>query len=234
MAPADQLEVGRQSQPPPYLQPNLCTLFSNMRNQWLSWIQQLQAIAQNGLRYSKDKYDLDRFKQLRSLSVDMLAALAESSPDPIDDLFSSYKGTATPKIDVRTVVIEDDKVLLVRQIGEEKWTLPGGWADVGISLSESIIKEAREESGFLVNPIRILAVHDRPRHNAPPIPEHTWKIFVEASIIERGEPDGLETDRVGFFSTEELPPLSTGRVTRAQLDRMIELIADPSAPADFD
>jgi ADP-ribose pyrophosphatase YjhB (NUDIX family) len=205
-----------------------------MNNQWLSWIQQPQATAQNGLRYSKDKYDIDRFKQLRSMAVEMLASLSESSPEPIVDLFSSYEGTATPKIDVRAVVIQDKKLLLVRQIGEEKCTLPGGWADVGVSLGEAVVKETREESGYLVKPVRVLAVQDRPRRNVPPIPEHTWKIFVEASILEEGKPDNLETDGVGFFSLDDLSPLSTWRVTRAQIERMFELVADPSTPADFD
>ncbi|MGA9533210.1 MAG: NUDIX hydrolase N-terminal domain-containing protein [Anaerolineales bacterium] len=205
-----------------------------MKNPWLAWIQQLQAIAQNGLRYSKDKYDIDRFQQLRSIAGLMLAELAQTSPEPILDLFSSYSGTATPKIDVRAVIIQEGDVLLVRQIGEEKWTLPGGWADVGISLSEAVIKEAREESGYIVEPSRILAVQDRPRHNLPPIPEHTWKVFVQASILEDGEPDGLETNGVGFFSLDKLPPLSTGRVTRRQLERMFALVADPTAPAEFD
>lgn len=205
-----------------------------MKNQWLDWILQLQAIAQNGLRFSKDRYDIERFQQLRAITGEMLAELAGASPEIVHGLFSSYQGTATPKIDVRAVVLQEDKILLVRQIGEDKWTLPGGWADVGISLSEAIVKEAREESGYRVNPIRILAVQDRPRHNLPPIPEHTWKVFVEASIVSPGEPDGLETDAVGFFSLSDLPPLSEGRVNRAQLERMVELARDESAPADFD
>lgn len=205
-----------------------------MSKQWLDWILQLQAIAQNGLQYSKDRYDLERFQQLRAIAGDMLAELAGAPPQVVHGLFASYEGTATPKIDVRAVVLQDDKVLLVRQIGEERWTLPGGWADVGISLSEAVAKEASEESGYLVEPTRVLAVQDRPRHNLPPIPEHTWKVFVEASIVSAGEPDGLETDDVGFFSLSELPPLSEGRVNRAQLERMIELVNDPSAPADFD
>jgi ADP-ribose pyrophosphatase YjhB (NUDIX family) len=205
-----------------------------MMNPWLRWIQELQAIAQNGLRYSKDKYDIDRFSQLRSIAGLMLAELAQAPPELILGLFSSYSGTATPKIDVRAVIIQTGEILLVRQIGEEKWTLPGGWADVGLSLSEAVVKEVREESGYLVEPVRILAVQDRPRHNLPPIPEHTWKVFVQASIRQAGEPDGLETDGVGFFSLDQLPPLSTGRVTPIQLERMLELAADPTAPADFD
>ena len=205
-----------------------------MKDNWLSWIQQLQSIAQNGLKYSKDKYDIDRFQQLRSITAEMMSSLSDSPPETIHNLFMSYEGTATPKIDVRAVVIHDDKVLLVRQIGEEKWTLPGGWADVGLSLSEAVVKETKEESGYLVKPFRILAVQDRTRHNVPPISEHTWKIFVEASILEEGEPDKLETDGVGFFSLDDLPLLSTGRVTRVQLERMFELSADSSTLADFD
>lgn len=205
-----------------------------MRNRWLAWIQDLQAIAQNGLRYSKDRYDIERFQKLRSVCAEMLAELSDTAPKKVQALFDAYDGTATPKIDVRAVVIEDDRVLMVRQIVEGKWTLPGGWADVGQSLSEAIVQEVREESGYVVVPKRILAVHDRPRHNVPPIPEHTWKIFVEAVIVGKGEPDALETDAVGFFNLSDLPPLSEGRVTCVQLKRMLELVADPTAPADFD
>jgi ADP-ribose pyrophosphatase YjhB (NUDIX family) len=202
--------------------------------QWLTWIQELQAIAQNGLRYSKDPFDIDRFEKLRSLAAQMLAALAETPPEIVEGLFNSYDGVATPKIDVRAVITNDGKVLMVREKLEGKWTLPGGWADVGVSLTEAVAKEVREESGFVVEPRRILAVQDRSRHNFPPIPEHTWKIFVECTIIESGVPDELETDGVGFFRFEELPELSEGRVTKKQLARMLELAASPTAPADFD
>ena len=205
-----------------------------MTNQWLGLIQRLQAIAQNGLRYSKDPYDIDRFQQLRSISADMLAALAHADASVVRGLFDNYDGTATPKIDVRAVVVRDGQVLMVRQTSEGKWTLPGGWADVGQSLSEAITKEVREEAGYIVEPKRILAVHDRPRHNLPPIPEHVWKVFVQATIVAEAKPDALETDAVGFFRVDGLPELSEGRVTKAQLARMLELAADPNAPADFD
>lgn len=206
----------------------------SMDRKWLEWIQDIQSIAQNGIRYSKDPYDIDRYRKLRSISVDMLSELAEVPPEKVRGLFDSYNGTATPKIDVRGVVVENNKVLLVRQKNEGKWPLPGGWADVGESLSESVAKEVREESGYIVEPKRILAVQDRPRHNLPPIPEHTWKVFVECTVLETGVPDELETDGVGFFQLEELPVLSTGRVTEIQLSRMFELVADHDAPADFD
>jgi ADP-ribose pyrophosphatase YjhB (NUDIX family) len=205
-----------------------------MNEKWLGWIQDLQAIAQNGLRYSKDPFDIDRYEKLRSVSARMLAALADAPPETVYSLFDSYEGAATPKIDVRAVVMDDDKVLMVREKSDGKWALPGGWADVGESLAESVTKEVREEAGFIVEPKRILAVQDRSRHNKPPIPEHSWKIFVECIVLEKGVPDELETDGVGFFKPDELPKLSEGRVTKEQLTRMLELVASPSAHADFD
>lgn len=205
-----------------------------MSAQWLTWIQELQAIAQNGLRYSQDPFDLERFKRLRAICSQMLAALSEAPPRKIQALFDGYEGTATPKIDVRGVVLEGGGVLLVREKSDARWTLPGGWANVGESLAKAVEKEVREESGYIVKPVRLLAVQDRPRHNQPPIPEHTWKIFVHCETVRQGVPDELETDAVGFFRLDDLPPLSEGRVTRAQLERMVQLCADPDAPADFD
>ena len=35
---------------------------------WLTWAKQMQALAQQGLSYTKDKYELERYAQLRDLS----------------------------------------------------------------------------------------------------------------------------------------------------------------------
>ena len=205
-----------------------------MSQPWLLWIQKLQAIAQNGLRYSKDPFDRERFQQLRDISTRMLARLSSSDPDATVAFFESFEGTATPKIDVRALVLNEGKVLMVRERADGLWTLPGGWADVGCSLSEAVAKEVREEAGYLVHPVRILAVYDRSRHPHPPHPEYSYKLFVQCKLVEQTAADDLETDAVGFYAVDALPPLSTARVTSDQIVRMVELASDPSLPAEFD
>lgn len=205
-----------------------------MSSHWLQYIQKLQAIAQNGLHYSKDPFDRERFQQLRALAADMLADLSDEDPETISGVFQDFEHTATPKIDVRAFVMRHGKALFVREKSDGRWTLPGGWADVGKTLSESVVAEVREEAGYIVQPVRILAVYDRSRHPHPPHLEYTYKIFVQCEILLDGAPDDLETDGRAFFPPDGLPPLSADRVTQAQLERMFVLAADPCMPADFD
>jgi len=211
-----------------------CPYNRTMSQQWLLWIQKLQAIAQNGLRYSKDPFNRQRFQELREISAHMLAGLSNGDPGAALTYFESLDGTSTPRIDVRAFVLQEGKVLMVREKSDGLWTLPGGWADVGCSLSEAVAKEVHEEAGYVVAPTRILAVYDRSRHPHPPHPEYSYKIFVQCDLVEETTADELETDAAGFFPVDRLPPLSTGRVTSDQIGRMVDLADDPSLPADFD
>src|ERR671916_1046062 len=127
--------------------------------QWLRWSRRLQAIAQTGLTYTRDDYDLGRYEQLRELAAEILAAHSTGTLQEARDLLVLETGPATPKVDVRAVVFEDDRILLVKEPGEGGWSLPGGWADVGESASEVAARETLEESGFSVRPVRLLAAY---------------------------------------------------------------------------
>lgn len=205
-----------------------------MKSPWLGWIQKLQAIAQNGLAYTKDPYDRRRFEELRGVAAEMMAAISDEPPDKVLERFGHEQGAATPKVDVRGVVMRDGEMLLVRERRNGLWTLPGGWADVGKSPSQAVANEVEEEAGYVVKPARILALYDRSKHGYAPHPDFIYKVFIQCEIIEQTDADDLETDGVGFFARDSLPRLFEAQVTQAHLHRMFELAQDVNRPPDFD
>lgn len=205
-----------------------------MEPKWLDWAKQLQSIAQAGLAYSKDVYDLERFELIRNISVDILAHYTEMDRPIIKDLFAGETGYATPKVDIRAVVFQDDKILMVRENSDGNWALPGGWADIGHTPSEVAIKEVKEEAGFTVKPIRVLAVTDKKCHPHPPSVFHVYKIFIQCAIISGQQSSGIETSEVKFFAENELPPLSIARNTKSQIEMAFNYLKNPVQAVYFD
>jgi ADP-ribose pyrophosphatase YjhB (NUDIX family) len=137
-------------------------------------------------------------------------------------------------VDVRAAVFREGLILLVKEPGEEGWSLPGGWADVGESPSEAAARETLEESGYRVKPVRLLAAYDRDKHGHPSIPYHVYKLVFLCEIMDKIPLTAVDTDGVRFFGEHEIPELSLTRVTRAQISRFFEQHRDPDQPADFD
>jgi ADP-ribose pyrophosphatase YjhB (NUDIX family) len=200
----------------------------------LEHFRRLQAIAQTGLAYARDPFDLQRYQLLHDTTVQLLADLSATEPEFVHDLFAGDSGYATPKVDVRAVVFQVDALLFVRERSDGLWTLPGGWADVGASPAEVAEAEVHEESGFVVRASKLLALYDRDRHGHPPIAHHAYKLFVRCEITGGSPRASIETSDVGFFHQDELPELSLTRVTRSQVDRMFEHLRNPEWPTDFD
>lgn len=208
------------------------TLLMNTR--WLAWAQRIQAIAQNGLTYTKGPFDRERYHELREIVAEMMGAYTESEPERILDLFAREEGYATPKVDVRGVVFRGNALLLVREREDGGWTLPGGWADTGCSPAEAVVKEIREESGYLTRATKLLAVYDRDRHGHPPLPWYVYKLLFRCELVG-GEPaESIETAGAEFFREDAIPPLSLGRVTSAQITRLFEHLRHPEWPTEFD
>ncbi|AEI39293.1 NUDIX hydrolase [Paenibacillus mucilaginosus] len=201
-----------------------------MEPQWLTWAKQIQSIAQAGLAYSRDVYDLERFGMLRDLAVEIVENHTKAGREPIRLAFASEEGYATPKVDVRGVVFREGRILLVREKIDGAWSLPGGWADIGLSPSEIAVKEIREEAGYDTEAVRLLAVMDKKFHDHPPDLWHIYKIFILCRLTGGegiGSEGTLETSDVGFFGPDELPELSVGRNTKAQILTMFEFLHDP-------
>ena len=139
-----------------------------MEPKWIDWSQRLAAMAHNGLLYTKDPYDRERYEAIRDVAAEMLAEPSGLPASSIHEIFVQETGYATPKVDVRGVAFCDEKILLVKEIADGKWTLPGGWADVGETPAEAVEREVREESGFETKVSKLLAVLDRRKHGHPP------------------------------------------------------------------
>jgi len=200
--------------------------------QLLRQAQRLQALAQAGLVFSKDPYDRERYEELRGISVTLLAELTDEPLEKIFRAFASDDGYPTPKVDVRAVLLrEGPEVLLVREkLDAGRWTLPGGWADVGYSPFENAAKEVQEETGLLAKPVRLLALFDKRKHAHPPQPWYAYKAFIQCeveggSLVQHTQ----ETAGARWFGADELPvlELSTERTTAWQLEAVLRLACDP-------
>ncbi|WP_227267688.1 NUDIX hydrolase [Roseobacter weihaiensis] len=201
----------------------------------LEAIEELSAIAQIGLTYGRDQFDLDRYMRVRELAADLMSALGAGAKVDILDWLSADEHYKTPKLDVRAVVRRGETILLVQEREDNRWTLPGGWCDIGEAPGEAVAKEVSEETGLEVVPDRLLALFDKRKHDYPFQIPHAYKAFF--SCTEIGGKQLLETQEtcaIQFFPLDDLPDLSTHRVTVSQLLEVVRIARDPTAPTAFD
>ena len=154
-----------------------------MEPAWLEWARRLNALAQTGLTFAESPYDIERYTAIRTIAAEMIAHGSGENFNRVLDLFACDAGYATPKVDVRGVVFQDGKILLVQERSDGLWTLPGGWADVGDTPADAVVREIQEESGYEVRPTKLLALLDRNRQNHPPHVNHIYKVFIRCEII---------------------------------------------------
>ena len=131
--------------------------------QWIDLIVELQSLAQAGLTYGKDVYDKERYERIRDISAEMMAELSGLQVEKVKDLFCNETGYQTPKIDTRAAIFKEGKILLVHE-NNGTWSLPGGWCDVNVSVTENTIKEVKEEAGLDVSVKSVIAIQDREKH----------------------------------------------------------------------
>lgn len=183
---------------------------------WLSWAVELQSLAQAGLFYTKDNFDMERYERIREISAEMLSYKTDISIEKVKDLFCNETGYQTPKLDTRAAIFDNGKILLVKE-NNGKWSLPGGWVDVNISVKENTIKEVKEESGLDVTADKIIAVQDRAKHNLPVYAYGVCKIFVLCSVTGGQFEKNIETIEFGYFNGDELPELATEKNNEEQI-----------------
>jgi ADP-ribose pyrophosphatase YjhB (NUDIX family) len=183
--------------------------------------QRIRAISQNGLIFSSNAYDIDRYRELLDISDELTALSTGLDKETVESSYMLQKEYVTPKVDIRAVVFnERDEVLLVREGSDGCWSLPGGWADVGYSPKEVAVKEVKEETGLDVSPLRLLSVADMSRHPHPPIPFYVYKFFILCELTGGAFTETFDILDKGFFPLDALPPLSLERVLPEQIHLM--------------
>jgi ADP-ribose pyrophosphatase YjhB (NUDIX family) len=200
----------------------------------LEWARKVQAIAQNGLAFTRDPFDRERYNQLRDLVDSILATELEIPLARAQSFWEGEQGYATPKVDVRGGVFDGDRVLLVRERSDGRWTLPGGWVDVNDAPSDAVVREVYEESGYRAKAVKLAALVDKNRHPHPPGIFHIYKLFFLCELLGGAPRASEETDGVEFFPLRALPELSTGRVLASQIERLYVHHLNPAMPTDFD
>ncbi len=201
---------------------------------WIDWAQRLQGLAQAGLTYCENEYDLERYRALRVIAAEILAEYSCTDLPIIQNLLENETGYATPKMDGRGVVFKDDAILLVRELSDGGWTLPGGWVDVGEPPSLAVEREVWEESGYRVKPVKLLALLDRSLHGHPPAAFSAYKMFFLCELTGGAPKDSHETAGAAFFKEDQIPPLSIQRTSLDEIQRMFAHHRDPNLPAEFD
>ncbi len=195
----------------------------------------MRAIAQVGLAFTADRFDRQRYERLRELAALLLSQGSADDYAMILELLRQEKGYATPKVDVRGAAFVEGRVLMVRELSDGRWTLPGGWADVNQSAAECVAREITEESGFKADVRKLAAVYDYQKSGHPPRHiDSIYKMFFICEITGGMARASDETSEVAFFSRDDLPPLSLGRTTPAQVERMFQHWENPPLATDFD
>ncbi len=199
-----------------------------MEKKWLEWAKELQMLSQSALEYCKDPYDIERFERIREISVEIMSNYTDIPVEKMTELFAGETGYQTPKVDIRAVIIKDNKILMVREILDGKWSLPGGWADIGLSVYDNIIKESFEEAGAVVKPNRVIAILDRNKHVKDDYPFTIYKIFVMCDYITGQHIENIETSACDFYPLDALPELSLSRNTKAHIEMCFDAYNNPN------
>lgn len=204
-----------------------------MNEQWIDWARELQSIAQCGLAYCDDIYDQERYERIREIAAEMASFQTNIPLSNIKNLFCNECGYQTPKLDTRAAIFKDNKILLVQE-KDGFWSLPGGWVDVDQSIRDNTIKEVREESGLEVRALRLIALHDRNRHNHPYYIHSICKVFVLCEAIGGSFKPNSETIDSRYFSLDALPSLAESKNSFDQISICFKAKDDPCWQAEFD
>ncbi len=201
---------------------------------WLKWAIEIQSISQAGLTYSKDDYDIERYKKLREISAEMIKEKSNISLEKVKNIFCNETGYQTPKIDTRAAIFKDNKILLVHE-NDDTWALPGGFCDVLESIKTNTIKEVKEETGLDVETVKIISIQDRNKHNKPIYAYGICKIFVLCNTIGGSFKKNIETTETKYFSLDNLPNnLAIAKTTKEQIKMCFESFYDNNWQTKFD
>nr|WP_232850217.1 NUDIX hydrolase [Pseudomonas aeruginosa] len=192
--------------------------------------------AQAGLAFSKDRFDIGRFRALQHAVAEFIASDQGVAYERVENWIALDSHYPTPKLDVRALILDSQqRVLLVREASDGRWTLPGGWCDVNESPADAVVRETQEESGLEVRAIHLLALLDKHKHPHPPQLPHALKAFFFCHVTGgRLQQQTDETSAAEYFPVDALPPLSEHRVLASQIHTLWQRIRAGMPEALFD
>ena len=201
---------------------------------WLKWAIEIQSLAQAGLAYTNNVYDIERYERLREISAEMISEKTDINLDKIKDLFCNEIGYQTPKIDTRAVIFKDNKILLTHE-SNGTWSLPGGWCDVLESVGSNTIKEVKEETGLDAQTVKIIAIQDRNKHNKPIYAYGVCKVFILCNVIGGEFIENIETTEIKYFSLDEIPDnLAEEKTNKEQIEMCFNAMNNKNWQVQFD
>lgn len=201
---------------------------------WLKWAIEIQSLAQAGLEYTDNVYDIERYERLREISAEMIAKKTDMDLEKVKDLFCNETGYQTPKIDTRAAIFKNNKILLTHE-SNGTWSLPGGWCDVLESVKSNTIKEVKEEAGLDVTANRLIAVQDRNKHNKPIYAYGVCKVFILCDVIGGEFIKNIETTETRYFGLDEIPDnLAEEKTNKEQIEMCFKAVNDPNWQVQFD
>ena len=180
------------------------------------YLQRMLAITDTGLTYTKDPFDRERYEDLRQILWSLLQDQTELNKEELTAILKPTGSYATPLMDVRAWIVQNQKICLVRGQGEDTWALPGGFGEVGYSPKENIRKEVQEETGFSVEVGSLLAVFDTNRFQLQN--KQYAKFVFDCQLLDGQFQENQEIAELEFFNIENLPPLSEKRITKEQME----------------
>ena len=201
---------------------------------WLTWAMEIQSLAQSGLAYTDNVYDIERYERLREISAEIISERSAIPLEKVKNLFCNETGYQTPKLDTRAAVFKDGKILLVHE-NNGTWALPGGWCDVLESVKSNTIKEVKEETGLEVLTAKVIAIQDRNKHNKPAYAYGVCKVFILCELVGGEFQKNTETTEIKYFSLETLPPkLAEEKTNKEQIEMCFRAYNDENCQTQFD
>lgn len=178
---------------------------------------QMLALIQSGLHYTKEPFERDRYEKLEKILLQQMAATTQTKVADLTAALTQDQGYITPKVDVRALIVKNQQILLVQDKPTQAWSLPGGFADVGYTPTENIIREVAEETGLQVTVQGLLDVFDTAKRTDIPQPFQYYKFVFACQPVAGHFTENIETDQIAYFALDQLPNLSLNRTTKEQL-----------------
>ncbi len=192
-------------------------------NDLLNDIKKLKNIADLGLLYANDEYDRERYTELHAISLNLMSRLTDTPLSKMTDFYAPITDYPTPKVDIRALVLNrDNQILLAQERSDGRWSLPGGWADIGLTAREVAAKEVLEETGLTVSPTRLLAIFDKKCHPHPPQAYYVYKFVILCSFISGDLRPAHDILDARYFNINDLPPLSENRILKSQIELVFQ------------